>query len=173
MDIMATFRQVWAHVREVYESRFCVYERGLQAALYCELRRAFPNRGIVVEPQWHNQGPDKIIPDMVIVTGNEISDIFELKFAPHWMPDDVQNEIQKLLSYQGCENVTLDPLTGQWDQRLPIRPNCRRHFVAVSNLNLWAIPPEEISDQVILWYGRVSEAPEPHHWGVCQGENPN
>ena len=76
------YNRVWNRVREIYDTGYCLSERGLQAALYTELRREFPKAGIVVEPRW-----EITIPDVVIVSSDEITDIFELKFVPHSVSD--------------------------------------------------------------------------------------
>ncbi|MDD9997657.1 MAG: hypothetical protein OXQ89_07925 [Rhodospirillaceae bacterium] len=118
-----------------------------------------------MEPHW-----EKRIPDIVIVRDEEIVDIFELKFAPHWYPD-YQGDIHKLLHYNGVQHVVLDPVTGHWGDPLPISANCRLHFAVVGRSDSDAVRPENISDQVFLWYGRIGQ--EENEWGVCQGEQHN
>ena len=180
---MDAFLRVWNSVRETYLSGYMVYERGLQAALYYELRREFPERKVVVEPRWGEE-PNVKRPDLVLVSRNEISDIYELKFKPHWpVPmegkEGIQLDIKKLLDYEAKQHVTLDPLTGQWDkdEGLFIRDDCRRHIVVVTRANSPAVQPENIPGQLILWYGRIGPYldpigvdPDPNCWGICQGE---
>lgn len=175
MDHLEVYERVWARVRKTYESGHMVYEPDLQAALYAELRQELPLRGVVVEPLWENiPSMETVRPDLVIVSNNEIVDICELKFVPHWHEINFEYDIQKLLGYQGLQDpqhVTLNPSTGRWGEPLPISPDCRLHFVVVGNSESKAVWPENISDRVIHWYGRVGQ--EPRHWGVCKGENPN
>ena len=171
MDQMNEFRRAWVRVGETYRSGSMVYERGLQAALYEALRGEFRERRVVVEPRWGEQ-PNVQVPDLVIVSQNYISDIFELKFTPHWqLPiGEIDDDIRKLLGYRGEQHVTLDPLTGQWDDEpLPIRADCRRHIVVVARANSPAVLPENIPDQLILWYGRIHVDPNRRCWGICQG----
>ncbi len=176
MDLMNAFRRVWARVRETYESGYMVYERGLQAALYEALRREFSERRVVAEPHW-GEVENQQVPDLVMVSRNEISDIFELKFSPHWSLriGSIEHDMRKLLEYNGEKPVTLDPSTGQFDQYLQIRADCRRHCVVVTKENSRAVQPEYIPDGIILWYGRVRPEPEPEptDWGVCIGQMPD
>lgn len=171
---MKAYNRVWARVRETYESGYILYERGLQAAMYEALRKEFPERRFVVEPHWGEQ-EHRTIPDMVIVSRREISDILELKFTPHYrLPlAEVENAIANLLEYEGEQHVMLDPLTGHWADPLPIRGDCRRHLVVVARANAPAVDPVNIPDQIIHWYGRVPqepEQPEQREWRVCQGQ---
>ena len=164
-DELDRFRRVWNAVRTKYDSGYIVYERGLQAALHtalCEMFEFLPESGIVVEPHWDNQ-----IPDMVIVQSREITDIFELKFAPHWWPQ-FQADTDKLLAYKGSQHVTLDPSTGEWDEPSPIRTDCRLHFVVVGQHNAAAVDPRNLPDRIFLWYGRIDG--DKSKWGVCRGE---
>lgn len=158
------FASVWGHVETIYQSGYCLYEGGLQAALYKELSREFPDWGIVVEPRWKNR-----IPDIVIVNGNEIIDIFELKFVPHWYPAFAK-DIKKLLGYYGEQPVKLDPRTASCGNSLPIRADCRLHFVAVGRSDSKAVWPEHINDRVCLWYGRIGE--NCREWGIARGTAP-
>ena len=80
-------------------------------------------------------------PDLVIVDEKKITDIFELKFAPHHCPDRWEEDIPKLLGYvtnadrQKCP-VSLDPVTGQLEkrwaeysqERLQVPDDCRAAF---------------------------------------------
>ena len=153
---------IWDRVKTKYESGYILYERGLQAALYMELSKEFPDWGIVVEPHWESN-----IPDMVIVRSNEITDIFELKFVPTWYPE-FRADIQKLLAYEGLQHVMLNPVTGHWVDTLPIRADCQSHFVVVGNHESEAVWPKYINDQILLWYGRIGE--QNIQWGICRGE---
>lgn len=167
---MEAFNRVWARVREAYESGYILYERGLQAAMYEALRKEFPERRFVVEPHWGEQEHRKI-PDMVVVSRREISDILELKFQPHRkLPlEEIENTIANLLEYEGEQHVMLDPPAGQWADPLPIRGDCRRHLVIVARADSPTVLPRYIPDQIIHWYGRVAPDPEQREWEVCQG----
>ncbi|MDE0193896.1 MAG: hypothetical protein OXQ90_21295 [Gammaproteobacteria bacterium] len=160
------FRGIWDAVRQEYQKGHIVYERGLQAALYSALRGAFPDKGIVVEPRWDNQ-----IPDIVVVESGEITDIFELKFAPHWWPR-FKADTKKLLAYKKAqaEHVTLCPATGKWACRSPIRNGCRLHFAVVGQCDAAAVNPRYLPDRILLWYGRIGG--ETSQWDVCRGEKP-
>lgn len=172
MHLMDTFRRAWARVRETYESGYMVYESGLQGSLFGALRIELQERRFVLEPRWQ-VGGETMMPDMVIVSRSKISDIFEMKFFPEW--DDapigeIERDIEKLLNYEGQQSVRLNPATGEWAPPLPIREDCRRHFVIVAGANSPTVQPQNIPARIIHWYGRVSQEHELCHWAVCQGQ---
>ena len=145
------YRIAWSRVRQEYETGAMVVEAGLQAALYCQLRRGLPNDQIVVEPTWQ-QGGD-IRHDLVVVSGEgTITDIFELKFVPQGYPC-WENDIDRLLYYVGNEQnmmypVGLNPRDGTWGRHLPVQGNCRLHFVAVGRHDAVAVNPTLIAERV-------------------------
>ena len=155
------YNRVWNRVREIYDAGYCLSERGLQAALYTELKWEFPKTGIVVEPHWNIT-----IPDVVIVSSDEITDIFELKFVPHSYPK-FNADIRKLREYKGLQHTKLNPVNGRWEEPLPIRSDCRLHFVVVGNSESEAVRHENIPDRLFLWFGRISE--QGCEWGVRTG----
>lgn len=95
-------------------------------------------------------------------------DIFELKFVPHWYPQ-FRPDIEKLLAYNGKQHVTLNPCTGKWACRPPIRDDCRLHFVVVGQHDAAAVDPKNLPDRILLWYGRVGGQNE---WDVSWGRQP-
>ena len=78
-------------------------------------------------------------PDLVIAEKEQITDVFELKFKPHYKVErkDLETDIQKLPQYGARSPVRLKPNTGQWREELPVRDDCRLHFVAVAR-HAWA-----------------------------------
>ena len=168
MELLDQYRKVWRNVRRIYEMGYCVYERGLQAAMYKELSDQFPEKNIVVEPRW-KQSKVKYIPDLIIASRDEIIDIFEIKFVPWGYPVYEEDE-KKLLNYKGEHYVKLDPNSGDSCAPLPIIENCRLHLVIVGKSDSSAFQPNKISNKIILWYGKISEHPNWSDWGVCAGE---
>ena len=170
------YEGIWCHIKALYYRGFCVSERGLQAALYADLQRMLPDVDIVVEPTWMVDGKEKT-PDLVIVERNEITDIFELEFVPHYYAD-FNEDIGKLLRYDANSakgyNVSLNPTTGQWERNLPVSDSCLLHFVVVANLKSAAVWPESLEEEVpelknnqgILnhWFGRTSGSDG--EWGI-------
>ena len=78
------YKEIWQRVKGVYCKGFCVSERGLQVALYAELRKERASDiHVVVEPIWDTGNREVAKPDLVIVEREKITDIFELKFVPH------------------------------------------------------------------------------------------
>ena len=114
------YKETWKRVKGVYYEGFCVSEHNLQAALYAELRKELSSDShVVVEPTWEI-ADGKAFPDLVIIEGGEITDIFELKFVPHHNAE-WKEDIEKLFSYTEKPDerhlrhpVRLDPKTGQW-----------------------------------------------------------
>ena len=109
-----------------------------------------------------------------MVKGNEITDIFELKFVPHYnTPRNFHyTDIEKLKSYRNFKYTpaALDPYTGQWveDPMSSISGCCQLHFVIIGREGAASLRPENICNQVWLWYGRISG--NDLEWGICRGE---
>ena len=117
------YKKIWQRVECEYRKGFCVSERGLQAALYAELRKKLASDiHVVVEPTWNTADGEVRRPDLVIVEGGKITDIFELKFVPRgyamWQ-EDIENlfrYIEKIDGRYPRYPVCLDPKTGKWER---------------------------------------------------------
>ena len=142
-DRKRVYLEIWSRIEDSYFDSYMVSEHGLQAALYEEFRKTLPNVHVVVEPTW-NVGNEQMKPDLVIVEKGQITDIFELKFVPHYyvQDDELERDIQKLLLYGTNPDegypVRVGPNIGQYieEENLPVRNNCRLHFVAVAR-HVW------------------------------------
>ena len=168
-NALECYEEIWCRVERSYRNGYCWSERGLQAALYAELRR-ITDVNVVVEPTWGSAKPD-----LVIVRNNEITDIFEIKFSPHteyprnWFVDDPRSDVQKLLRYIGIGKkypVLLEPETGQYDciHYRPVRDDCRLHFVVVARRGSeeqW--PP--CDERVTRWCGCTGDR-YPDKWYI-------
>ena len=176
------YKEIWQKVKGVYRKGFCVSERGLQAALYAELRKELSSDShIVIEPTWE-MVDKKVRPDLVIVEGEKITDIFELKFVPHnyakWRRD-----IEKLFRYIKKRDdgypqhpVRLDPKTGQTGQEdhLSVQDGCLLHFVVVARHNAEAVYTSSLKKKVRElntdnkklnhWFGRTGNGDG--KWGI-------
>ena len=135
-DRVRIYREIWSRIENLYFDGYMVYERTLQAALYAELRNTLPDVHVIAEPVWKVDGQKNRRPDLVIVERGQITDIFELKF---WNADlrnwQVQEDIRKLFLYGTNEErylVRLNPNTTGWEEKLPVRHDCRLHFVVVA-----------------------------------------
>ena len=174
-----TYRRIWNRVREVYDTGYMVSEAGLQAALYMELRTAFPKDRIVVEPTWEQRGGN-IFHDIVVVSEEPaITDIFEIKFVPQGYPV-WQEDIGRLLRHSGGGDaaypVSLHSNTGTWKGPVDLAKKCRLHFVAVGQHDAEAVSispamiathfPDfpEAQGAVSSWYGRLGDSDE--EWGI-------
>ena len=119
-------------------------------------------RRSVVEPNWQGQ-----VPDIVVVGKGAITDIFELKYVPHYYPDFKQ-DIQKLASYVEDGQkfpVSIDPETGQWRDPLPVSPDCRLHFVAVGKPDAEALDTNAVRQHIKQLEGHAL-----YHWQGQSGE---
>ena len=152
------YKKIWQRVKCEYRKEFCVSERGLQAALYAELRKELSSdRHVVVEPTWNTFDGKCPRPDLVIVERGKITDIFELKFVPHGYAE-WKRDIKKLFSYTEKRNeqhpqypVRLDPKTGQWKDSLPVQDGCLLHFVMVARHDAEAVWPNDLKNKVRKW----------------------
>ena len=161
------YKKIWKQVKGVYDEGFCVSEHNLQAVLYAEFRKELSSDShVVVEPTWE-MADGNAFPDLVIVEGGKITDIFELKFVPHY-DAKWKKDIKKLFSYIKKHNerpprypVRLDPKTGKWEAHLPVQEGCCLHFVAVAqrdrrrpgrdSKNSTAVWPEKLKNKVRKW----------------------
>ena len=177
------YKKIWKRVKGVYDEGFCVSEHNLQAVLYAEFRKELSSDShVVVEPTWE-RADGNAFPDLVIVEGGKITDIFELKFVPHY-DAEWKKDIKKLFSYITKHNerppqylVRLDPKTGQWKDPLPVQEGCCLHFVAVAqrdSKNSTAVWPEKLKNKVREegtdnekwnhWFGRTGT--DDGEWGI-------
>ena len=116
------YTKVWSGLYDEYSCGFLVSERGLQAELYAKLRMEIPHARIIVEPTWETIGGKTCRPDLVVVEGGRITDVFELKFAPHYYPrwkDDVA-KLRRYVAESGKYPVSLDKTTGHWVNYLSV-----------------------------------------------------
>ena len=169
------YRQVWREVRDIYREGHCMTERGLQSALYMQLRNGLERCcSVVVEPKWERNNWEAK-PDLVIVENECITDIFEIKWAPNhrlqrWRPD-----IQKLREYVRRDaapgyQVSIDPTTGTGDNGrnvhyLRLHQECQLHFVGVSRDDDPAgrdvLPELDQCPAIHLWRGPVGPGEPP------------
>jgi hypothetical protein len=147
LERQARFLAAWRRVELRYQEGFCVSERGLQAYLVSGLELLFPEQTVVVEPRWATKDRHRI-PDIVMLDGARITDIFELKFKPHHYPR-FEDDLEKLLAYRANLETTfrlrIDPVSGgRSNSRFELGADCDMHFVAVANGGAAAVYPEEI-----------------------------
>ena len=154
------YKKIWQQVECEYRKGFCVSERGLQAALYAELRKKLASDiHVVVEPTW-NTADGEVRPDLVIVKGEKITDIFELKFGRDEYPE-FEGDIDKLFRYIKKDDgryprypVCLDPKTGERKEYFPVQDVCLLHFVVVARHDAEAVWPD--NEKLNHWFGRIS-----------------
>ena len=186
-DRKETYRKIWSRIEKTYFDGYMFYERGLQAALYEELRKTLPDVNVVVDPVWKVGGQD-MRPDLVIVEKGQITDIFELKFWDGKL-QNAKKDICKLLLY-GANNETypvrLNPNTTDWAEQLPVQDSCRLHFVVVARPDPQerAVWPQDLREEVrdlkdeepelrnntrVLshWFGRIGgNTDESREWSI-------
>lgn len=171
------FRKVWRDVRDIYYEGFCITERGLQAALYMQLRKRLTRScSIVVEPPWErkewgsNGKMGKRCPDIVIVENSRITDIFELKWASNNKVKKPEEDLKKLREYveldsdQGYQ-VSITPKFGTGDlsrnvHYVRLHEDHLLHFVAVSqppDIAVGDLPGLDKNPRIIHWRGPVGD----------------
>ena len=163
------YKKIWQQVECEYRKGFCVSERGLQAALYAELQKELSSDShVVVEPTWNMFDGEVARPDLVIVEGEKITDIFELKFVPHgdarWL-GDIENlfrYIEKIDRRDLRYPARLDPKTGQWEDPLPVQDVCLLHFVVIARHDAEAVWPD--NEKWNHWFGRTGT--NDGEWGI-------
>ena len=174
------YKKIWKRVKGEYLKGFCVSEHDLQAVLYAEIRKKLSSDShVVIEPTWE-MADGNAFPDLVIVEGEKITDIFEFKFVPHY-DAEWKEDIKKLFRYTEKRDerhpqypVRLDPKTGQWDADFPVQEGCWRHFVVVARRdsdNSTAVWPDALKKEVRKcntdnekwnhWFGRTGAVSQP------------
>ena len=129
----------------------------------------YPDVHIAVEPYCYGEHPD-----LVIVDGSIITDIFELKYKPGGYAE-FENDIGRLSAYVGEEirscHAAIDPITG-WTGEvfappLTVHEDCRLHFVVVSRPESLALDSESIADHLdISLYHWKGPSGEDREWEV-------
>ena len=170
------YKKIWQQIKCVYRKGFCVSERGLQAALYAELQKELSSDiHVVVEPTWNTVDKKVTKPDLVIVEGEKITDIFELKFVPHDYRVPGKEDIEKLFRYIKKHDeryprypVCLDPKTGEWKEYFPVQDGCLLHFVVVARHDAEAVYPVDLKEKAPElntdnekwnhWFGRTGDS---------------
>lgn len=185
------YTAIWGALYDVYQAGFIGTERGLQAALYEAFLDAFPKNHrikphISIEPPWKiAKGPlagETVHPDMVVVNyDDEITDIFELKYQPHWKypkPEEWGRDILKLFSYVNgkCLQYTtqIDSVSGQWlegHMEPVISRDCKLHFVVVAQPKAEVLCTEIIERKILQVFEQLGNVPknEFYHWAGSSG----
>ena len=157
------YKKVWRRVKESYFTGFMVSERGLQGVLSEELKKGLPQaNNVVVEPKWTMADGRQRTPDIVIVEEGKITDIFELKFVPHYYArwqDDIERLPRYIKNPDVLYPVNVNLETGRWDQYLPVQEGCRLHFVAVAQSSAQAVrlPLDGEVSAINHWFGRTGD----------------
>ena len=166
------YKKIWKRVKGVYDEGFCVSEHNLQAVLYTELRKELSSDShVVVEPTWE-MADGNAFPDLVIVEGRKITDIFELKFVPQGYATwnrDIENlfrYIKKHDEHSPRYPVRFNPTTGQWEDPLPVQDGCCLHFVVVARHDAEAVCTEDLKKEVRKWN---NDNKKWNHWFGCTG----
>lgn len=142
----------------------------------------FPSAKIIVEPHWRDE-TRVYIPDIVIANGELITDVFEIKFTPHYYAK-IKQDVKKLIRYGGVSKeypTSLDPSSGKYDQRLQTSKELRRHFVVIARDDAAAAWVESILAEVPEldehlpsfhhWYGRIGPGDaRDQEWNITIGK---
>jgi hypothetical protein len=140
-------RDSWDEVVSLYMKGKINSERTLQAAYYSKLVDRLPeDYFLLCEPSIRLESIGLVIPDLVIVSGNEVKSAIELKFVPHDYPH--VTDIQKLAAYTAARDrfpMLLNPATGKFsEQRFAFSPDCALVFGVIGQHDSLAV------DKVVL-----------------------
>ena len=154
------FVDAWDEIKSSYKSSCINSERTLQALLHCYLCNKLPSTIVICEPTIELEGADKVIrkviPDMLVLEGEEVTAVVELKFVPHDYPvfeDDLEKlEVYARLADAGADKIRfrllLDPDTGQFnDKQFSFSPQCLLVFGVIGRHDAEALaeaPDEDI-----------------------------
>lgn len=125
----------------------------------------FPEYDVIVEPYW--QAANKK-PDIVMTLKGQITDIFELKYAPHTRVK-YEPDLDKLAAYisdpRATYPVRIDASSGHWEaESRTLHPDVALHFVVVASSDAAAVWPQDVFKHPAVrlmgkrfrhWFGRT------------------
>jgi len=117
----------WNNAISAYEKADINSERTLQASIYASLLTQLPEgHRVLCEPSIDVLSHGRFIPDIVVLSQNQIEAVIELKFVPHHYP--TTEDFWKLKQYSLTANefpLLLSPNSGRYDDtKFKFSPNC-------------------------------------------------
>lgn len=178
---MNYLEEVWKEVKSDYKNELINSERCLQAILYMNLRNIIGyNSQIFIEPKI-NIGEEEVIPDIIICRNKIMTDVIEIKYAPHWFPKLTDLEKLKRISqsYTGKEcdlflygpNRTTDVKSEKWDEehlvKYSVTEQTRFIFAAVGQKDTFnEIEKEMTSNNFFLLLGKMDKCSSKSYWSL-------
>jgi hypothetical protein len=134
--------KAWDEAVTAYLNSHVNSERTLQASIYASLLRQLPEgHRVLCEPCIDLQGQGRFIPDMVVLSQNQIEAAIELKFVPHHYP--TMEDFEKLKKYSLAADefpLLLSPTTGRYDDtKFKFSPDCLLAFAVIGQHNAIAL----------------------------------
>ena len=124
----------WVDAISAYEASHINSERTLQASIYASLLSKLPGGyRVLCEPCIDVLSHGRFIPDIVVLSQNQIEAVIELKFVPHHYP--TTEDLWKLKQYGSAANefpLLLSPGSGRYDDtKFKFSPNCLLVFAVI------------------------------------------
>ena len=135
-------RSAWSDAVAAYLDSRINSERTLQASIYANLLNRLPEgHRVLCEPCIDLHGHGRFIPDMVVLSQNQIEAVIELKFVPHYYP--TTEDLEKLKKYSLAADefpLLLNPTTGRYDdKKVRFSPDCILAFAVIGQHNAVAL----------------------------------
>ena len=147
MSVASALDDAWSKAQRAFAAGRINTERTLQAHLFCSLQSQLPAAVVLCEPQLNIDEYGLAVPDLVVLSGEELVAFVELKFAPHHFPV-FEGDLAKLAQYHRCSSsfqISLDPASGKYSERkYSISPSCLFVFAAVGRHDAAAVDREHI-----------------------------
>ena len=116
----AALDSAWTSSVDAFKKGQIASEATLQAHLFCALHTRIPDVLIHCEQVIKLSNGQRKQPDMLVVRGNDVIAVLELKFVPHDYPR-YEDDVEKLAQYSKHRNdfeISLDPTTGKFSDQL-------------------------------------------------------
>jgi hypothetical protein len=142
------FKAAWTAAEVAYRAGKINNEATLQALVFGELRGALATSKVLCEPRFDLGDDGRFVPDIVVLDGDEITAICELKFVPHrypaYQPD--LNKLKALSSSSRRHRCVLNPLDGEFgDQEHSVARTCLMVFGAIGRHDAKAVDAKTLS----------------------------
>jgi hypothetical protein len=143
--------KAWDEAVEAYLKSHVNSERTLQASIYASLLHQLPEgHRVLCEPCIDLQGHGRFIPDMVVLSQNQIEAVIELKFVPHHYP--TTEDFEKLKKYSFATDefpLLLSPTTGRYDDtKFKFSPECLLAYAVIGQHDSKALDESAIQAEM-------------------------
>ena len=146
-ETSAALDSAWTSCVHAFEAGQIASEATLQANLFCALQACITDVVVHCEQIIKLSNGQTKKPDMLVVRGNDVIAVLELKFVPHHWPE-YKDDVEKLASYSEHRNnfeLSLDPTTGKFsDQVFRFCESCLFVYAVIGQHDAVAVHRQDV-----------------------------